>query len=170
MSDCVKKNTIRQGHCIHRKNTYLCEMCIRDRCRNWERKHWTKPCTSSIICNQYTVCLWLRSSRTWTCRSRSWNSRSWCTSCTVLKICLLYTSISTRSRKLFNKLLCLGFGVCFLFQVFLSIGGVTKFIPSTGVTIPLVSYGGTSVISTLIIFNIIQGYVSYTHLRDWQWS
>ena len=26
-----------------------------------------------------------------------------------------------------------------------------------GVTIPLVSYGGTSVISTLIIFNIIQG-------------
>ena len=74
--------------------------------------------------------------------------------------------ISTRSRKLFNKLLCLGFGVCFLFQVFLSIGGVTKFIPSTGVTIPLVSYGGTSVISTLIIFNIIQGLhtVSYTHL------
>ena len=24
MSDCVKKNTIRQGHCIHQKNTYLC--------------------------------------------------------------------------------------------------------------------------------------------------
>lgn len=45
----------------------------------------------------------------------------------------------------------------FLFQVFLSIGGVTKFIPSTGVTIPLVSYGGTSVVSTLIIINIIQG-------------
>ena len=47
--------------------------------------------------------------------------------------------------------------MCFLFQVFLSIGGVTKFIPSTGVTIPLVSYGGTSVVSTLIIINIIQG-------------
>ena len=60
---------------------------------------------------------------------------------------ILFMDISTRIRKLFNK----------LFQVFLSIGGVTKFIPSTGVTIPLVSYGGTSVISTLIIFNIIQG-------------
>lgn len=70
---------------------------------------------------------------------------------------VLFMDISTRSRKLFNKLLCLGFGVCFLFQVFLSIGGVTKFIPSTGVTIPLVSYGGTSVISTLIILNIVQG-------------
>ena len=65
--------------------------------------------------------------------------------------------ISTRSRTLFNKLLCLGFGVCFIFQVFLSIGGVTKFIPSTGVTIPLVSYGGTSVLSTLIILSVIQG-------------
>jgi len=70
---------------------------------------------------------------------------------------ILFMDISTRSKKLFNKLLCLGFGVCFLFQVFLSIGGVTKFIPSTGVTIPLVSYGGTSVFSTLIILNMIQG-------------
>ena len=70
---------------------------------------------------------------------------------------ILFMDIATRSKKLFNKLLCLGFGVCFLFQVFLSIGGVTKFIPSTGVTIPLVSYGGTSVVSTLIIINIIQG-------------
>ena len=67
---------------------------------------------------------------------------------------ILFMDISTRSRKLFNKLLCLGFGVCFLFQVFLSIGGVTKFIPSTGVTIPLVSYGGTSVISTFDHFLI----------------
>jgi hypothetical protein len=37
------------------------------------------------------------------------------------------------------------------------IGGVTKFIPSTGVTLPLVSYGGSSVFSTLIMFAIIQG-------------
>ena len=70
---------------------------------------------------------------------------------------ILFMDISTRSRTLFNKLLCLGFGVCFIFQVFLSIGGVTKFIPSTGVTIPLVSYGGTSVLSTLIILSVIQG-------------
>ncbi|MBS7008155.1 FtsW/RodA/SpoVE family cell cycle protein [Anaerostipes sp.] len=70
---------------------------------------------------------------------------------------ILFMDISTRSRTLFNKLLCLGFGICFIFQVFLSIGGVTKFIPSTGVTIPLVSYGGTSVLSTLIILSVIQG-------------
>ena len=51
----------------------------------------------------------------------------------------------------------LGLGTCYIFQVFLTIGGVTKFIPSTGVTLPLVSYGGSSLVSTLIMFAIIQG-------------
>ena len=47
--------------------------------------------------------------------------------------------------------------VVLIFQVFLSIGGVTKFIPSTGVTLPLISYGGSSIITTIVIFSIIQG-------------
>ena len=45
----------------------------------------------------------------------------------------------------------------YMFQVFLTIGGATKFIPSTGVTLPLVSSGGSSILSTIIMFNIIQG-------------
>ncbi|MBQ5849510.1 MAG: FtsW/RodA/SpoVE family cell cycle protein, partial [Lachnospiraceae bacterium] len=55
------------------------------------------------------------------------------------------------------KLVALGLGTCYIFQTFITIGGVTKFIPSTGVTLPLVSYGGSSVFSTLIMFAIIQG-------------
>ena len=50
-----------------------------------------------------------------------------------------------------------GFAVCYIFQVLLNIGGATKFIPSTGVTLPLVSYGLSSITSTLIIFQIVQG-------------
>ncbi|MDO5146854.1 MAG: FtsW/RodA/SpoVE family cell cycle protein [Eubacteriales bacterium] len=57
----------------------------------------------------------------------------------------------------FYKLVAYGFSICFIFQVFLNIGGVTKFIPSTGVTLPLISYGGSSIVSTLIIFAIMQG-------------
>lgn len=53
--------------------------------------------------------------------------------------------------------MALGFAVCYIFQILLNIGGVTKFIPSTGVTLPLVSYGLSSVTSTLIVFQIIQG-------------
>ena len=39
---------------------------------------------------------------------------------------------------------------------FWTIGGGIKFIPLTGVTLPLVSYGGSSVLSTFIIFGIMQ--------------
>ncbi len=67
----------------------------------------------------------------------------------------LHIAMDVQGR--FYKLVAYGFSICFIFQVFLCIGGVTKFIPSTGVTLPLISYGGSSVASTLIIFAIMQG-------------
>ena len=60
-------------------------------------------------------------------------------------------------RDTFYKNVAFGFTICFIFQIFLNVGGVVKFIPSTGVTLPLVSYGVSSVVSTLIMFGIIQG-------------
>lgn len=80
--------------------------------------------------------------------------------CLIL-ICLscyiMFLNIAMQLRNQFYKLVALGLGTCYIFQVFLTIGGVTKFIPSTGVTLPLVSYGGSSLLSTLIMFAIIQG-------------
>lgn len=75
-----------------------------------------------------------------------------CVSCFVM-----FLNIAMQLRQRFYKLVALGLGTCYIFQSFLNIGGVTKFIPSTGVTLPLVSYGGSSVLSTLIMFAIIQG-------------
>lgn len=75
-----------------------------------------------------------------------------CLSCYVM-----FLNIAMQLRNIFYKLVALGLGTCYIFQVFLTIGGVTKFIPSTGVTLPLVSYGGSSLLSTLIMFAIIQG-------------
>ena len=80
--------------------------------------------------------------------------------CLIL-ICLscyiMFLNIAMQLRNRFYKLVALGLGSCYIFQTFLNIGGVTKFIPLTGVTLPLVSYGGSSVLSTLIMFGIIQG-------------
>ncbi len=75
-----------------------------------------------------------------------------CVSCYVM-----FLNIAMQLRDKFYKMVALGLGTCYIFQVFLTIGGVTKFIPSTGVTLPLVSYGGSSLLSTLIMFAIIQG-------------
>ncbi|MEF9917059.1 MAG: FtsW/RodA/SpoVE family cell cycle protein [Lachnospiraceae bacterium] len=75
-----------------------------------------------------------------------------CISCYVM-----FLNIAMQIHNLFYKLIALGLGTCYIFQVFLTIGGVTKFIPSTGVTLALVSYGGSSILSTLIMFAIIQG-------------
>ena len=72
--------------------------------------------------------------------------------------CFIYfINISMKIRNTFYKNVAFGFTICFIFQTFLNIGGVTKFIPSTGVTLPLVSYGVSSVVSTLFLFGIIQG-------------
>ena len=70
---------------------------------------------------------------------------------------IMFINISLKMQRRFYKLVALGLSIEYIFQVFLTIGGVTKFIPSTGVTLPLVSYGGSSIISTVILFSIIQG-------------
>ena len=75
-----------------------------------------------------------------------------CVSCYIM-----FLNIAMQLHNGFYKLVALGLGTCYIFQVFLAIGGVTKFIPSTGVTITLVSYGGSSLFSTVIMFAIIQG-------------
>lgn len=71
---------------------------------------------------------------------------------------LMFLNIAMQLKDSFYKLVALGLGITYGFQVFLTIGGVIKFIPSTGVTLPLVSYGGSSLLSTIIIFAIIQGF------------
>lgn len=74
-----------------------------------------------------------------------------------LSCLLLFLNIAKQIKDPFHKLLALGLGTLYGFQGFLTIGGVTNFIPSTGVTLPLVSYGGSSILSSVIIFAIVQG-------------
>ena len=70
---------------------------------------------------------------------------------------LLIVNISIEIRRPFYKLIAIGLGTEYAFQVFLTIGGVTKFIPMTGITLPLVSYGGSSVLCTILMLAIVEG-------------
>lgn len=79
----------------------------------------------------------------------------------VILICIscfiMFMNIAMKLNDRFYQLIAFGLGVTYIFQVFLTIGGGTKFIPLTGVTLPLISYGGSSVLTTLIMFAIIEG-------------
>ena len=70
----------------------------------------------------------------------------------------MITALNIRDE--FYKLIAVGLSITYIFQVFLTVGGGTKFIPLTGVTLPLISYGGSSVLTTIIMFSIIQGLYS----------
>ncbi|MCH4191170.1 MAG: FtsW/RodA/SpoVE family cell cycle protein [Butyrivibrio sp.] len=80
--------------------------------------------------------------------------------CLVLvcvSIFLMFMYQAYKIRDLFYRLIAFGFGVMYIFQVFLTVGGGCKFIPLTGVTLPLVSYGGSSVLTTIMMFTIFEG-------------
>lgn len=75
-----------------------------------------------------------------------------CLSCFIM-----FMNIAVKLRNKFYRLLAAGLGCTYIFQIFLTIGGGTKFIPLTGVTLPLVSYGGSSVLATIWMFTLIEG-------------
>ena len=69
-------------------------------------------------------------------------------------------SIASAARSSFHALLAMGATVMLGIQTFIIIGGVLKLIPLTGVTMPFVSYGGTSLVSCMGLIGLIQGVAS----------
>ncbi|MDD3214885.1 MAG: FtsW/RodA/SpoVE family cell cycle protein [Eubacteriales bacterium] len=69
-------------------------------------------------------------------------------------------SIAMNARRSFYALLAMGATVMLGVQTFVIIGGVLKLIPLTGVTMPFVSYGGTSLVSCMGLIGLLQGVAS----------
>jgi cell division protein FtsW len=65
--------------------------------------------------------------------------------------------ISVRCNDTFGSLLGVGIMGMIGFQALINIGGVTSAIPLTGVTLPFISYGGSSMMVTLISMGILLG-------------
>ncbi len=63
--------------------------------------------------------------------------------------------IARRSTDAFGSLLAIGISVMIGFQTFINVGGVVGLIPITGVPLPLVSYGGTSLVLTMASLGLL---------------
>ena len=64
--------------------------------------------------------------------------------------------ISIKTNNAYDKAVSFGLTVMFAMQTFIIIGGVTKMIPLTGITLPFVSYGGTSIVVSFASLGVIQ--------------
>ena len=64
--------------------------------------------------------------------------------------------ILTIAKNLYGALLAAGIGVMLMTQVFVNVGGNVGIMPITGIPLPLMSYGGSSVIVTLIALGLLQ--------------
>ena len=76
----------------------------------------------------------------------------------VLYFLMFYRNIRSalKTKSTFESLLVVGFSVMIAMQVIVIIGGVLNMIPLTGITLPLVSYGGTSMLTIFFSLGIIQ--------------
>lgn len=63
--------------------------------------------------------------------------------------------IALHKRKEKENLLAAGSSALLLLQAFIIIAGVTKFLPLTGITLPFISYGGSSLVSCYILLAIL---------------
>jgi cell division protein FtsW (lipid II flippase) len=79
--------------------------------------------------------------------------------CGVVLVYLLTTARGFKIALLaddgFSKLLATGLTAVFAIQAFVIIGGVTRVIPLTGVTLPFVSYGGSSVVANFVLLALL---------------
>jgi len=77
------------------------------------------------------------------------------------------TKVAIDSKNETGALIAIGLTSMFALQVFTIIGGVIKFIPLTGVTLPFVSYGGSSMVMSFVTLGMLNG-ISLKEAEDYE--
>ena len=80
--------------------------------------------------------------------------------CFIIGRCVLIT-LNTKDN--FERILCGSFTFTFMFYIFVNIGMVSGILPVVGVPLPLISYGGTAMITLTICFGMIMSI--HTHKK-----
>ena len=62
------------------------------------------------------------------------------------------------SRDMFSKLCCIGLSAFIGFQALVNIGGITRALPMTGITLPFVSHGGFSLITSFVMLGMLMAF------------
>jgi cell division protein FtsW (lipid II flippase) len=80
----------------------------------------------------------------------------------VAAVLLLYLAFVARGMRValtaqdgFSKLLAAGLSFGFALQTFIIVGGVLRLVPLTGITLPFVSYGGTSIVANFVMVALL---------------
>lgn len=73
---------------------------------------------------------------------------------------------SKKSTHFFGSLVCLGVFVMIFFQIFVNVGMNLGIIPITGITLPLFSSGGSSLIATLISLGVVQNIGRFSKRKE----
>jgi len=74
--------------------------------------------------------------------------------------------VAMDARRSFDSLIAIGCVTMISLQSFIIIAGVCKLIPLTGITMPFVSYGGSSMLSCFILLGILEGIAIENHRAD----
>jgi cell division protein FtsW len=76
------------------------------------------------------------------------------------------TRLVTKSPKAFGAMLVIGLSISLVLQAFINIAVSVHLVPVTGVTLPMVSMGGTSILFTCISFGMILSVSKYIETVD----
>lgn len=84
----------------------------------------------------------------------------------LMAVIIIYGCLRTaqKSRDLFGQYLCIGIAAILMTHTFINIGMTIGIMPITGVPLPMLSYGGTFVLTCCILLGLIQSV--YRHRRD----
>ncbi|WP_027407597.1 FtsW/RodA/SpoVE family cell cycle protein [Anaerovibrio sp. RM50] len=80
-----------------------------------------------------------------------------CTVIMMVYVLFFYRGImiAMNCKKELHTLVAAGFSIALFTQAFIIIAGVTKFLPLTGITLPFISYGGSSMVSGFVMIGLL---------------